>query len=385
VSLTGSWVQTAALTWVAYEWTGQNRFTALVAAAQVVPMLFLSVWGGALADRWPRRALIFGTQFLLLALAGLLGGLVLLGLATPAALLAIALLIGVVNAVDTPARLAFVIDMVGRDDLANAVALNSLLFNVARAVGPALSALLLPWLGAGPCFLINGLTFVAVLAALVGMRLPPRSVPTDSQHDRRSLLAGFRHLAQHGQLVLLLVLAAAMAFFGWPVLSLLPDVSVRRLDTGNAGYSWLLSATGLGALLGALTVASFGSVRWRFGLLASGVVLAAVGLGGLAAARGLALAVGCCVLLGGGLILFFPTGQAAMQLGSSDDNRGRIMGIWLMVLAGAQPLGHLIAGQVADVWGVATVLGLQSVGITVAALAIMALACAGRLLAKAGK
>ncbi len=376
VSLTGSWVQAAALTWVAYELTGQNRFTALVAAAQVVPTLLLGVWGGGLADRLPRRALIFGTQTALLALAGLLGALVLMGLATPAALLGIAALIGVVNAVDTPTRLAFVIDMVGRDDLANAIALNSLLFNVARAVGPAVSAGLLPWLGAGPCFLLNGLTFVAVLVALAHMRLPARATPLVQRHEAHSLREGFRHLARQRPLLLLLLLAGAMAFFGWPVLSLLPDVSVKRLGAGNAGYSWMLSAVGLGALLGALAVASLSSPRWRFPLLGAGVVLGAAGLGGLSLARELPLAVGCCVLMGGGLILFFATGQAAMQLGSDDHNRGRIMGIWLMVLSGAHPLGHLSAGQVADTWGVAPVLGLQAAGIAVAGACVLLLALA---------
>jgi predicted MFS family arabinose efflux permease len=380
VSLTGSWVQTAALTWVTYELTGQNRWTALVAAAQVVPTLLLGAWGGSLADRCPRRGLILATQSLLLALAGLLGALVLLGPATPAALLAVALAIGVVNAVDTPARLAFVIDMVGRDDLANAVALNSLQFNVARAVGPAAGAVLLEAVGAGPCFLLNGLSFLAVLAALACMRLPPRPAVRGgtSGPARGSLLEGFRHLARRRGLVLLLGLAGALTFFGWPVLSLLPDVSVKRLGAGNAGYSWMLSAVGLGALLGALTVASFGTGRGRLPLLAAGVVLAAAGLGGLSVVRSLPPALGCCALVGGGLILFFATGQAAMQLGSDDHNRGRILGIWLMVLSGAHPLGQLSAGAVADAWGVARVLALQGLGVALAAACVSALALAGR-------
>ena len=188
-------MQTAALTWLAYRLTAGSSLPARVTAAQVVPTLLLGVWGGGLADRLPRRSLIFLAQAGLLLLALLLAGMVAFGLATPLALLAASLLIGVVNAIDTPARLAFVIDMVGRDDLMNAVALNSLLFNVARAVGPALGMLALPWVGLAGCFLLNGLTFLAVLAALAAMRLP-RPGRRAGRAKRGSLASGFRHLAR---------------------------------------------------------------------------------------------------------------------------------------------------------------------------------------------
>src|ERR1700722_13853286 len=165
ISLTGSWVQSTALTWLAYELTKKNQFTALVSAAQVVPTLLLGVYGGGLADRLPRRPLIFLTQSVFLLLALVLSAMAGFHMATGWGLFVVAVLIGVVNAVDTPARLAFVIDMVGREDLVNAVALNSLIFNLARVVGPAIGALLLGYGEAGWCFLANGLTFVAVLVA----------------------------------------------------------------------------------------------------------------------------------------------------------------------------------------------------------------------------
>lgn len=192
ISVTGSWAQSAALTWLAYELTGESLWASLVGAMQVLPTFLLGVWGGSLADRWPKRPLIFLSQATLLLLAILLGSLVLLGQITPWHLLAIATAAGIVNALDLPARLAFVIDLVGRDDLPNAIALNSLLFNAARAVGPALSAVVFAQLGAGQtgqmaagvCFLINGLSFVAVLAALAWMHLPPPPTPTLSSCGR---------------------------------------------------------------------------------------------------------------------------------------------------------------------------------------------------------
>jgi MFS family permease len=320
-------------------------------------------------------------------LALLLSGLVLSGAATPWRLLAVACACGLVNAVDLPARLAFVIDMVGRDDLVNAVALNSMLFNAARLIGPAAGAVLLPWLGPGLCFLFNGLSFVAVLAALAAMRLPPAGraggvspllavgraggVSPLLAERGTSLWAGFAYLARRPELLLLLALSAAMSFFGWPVQSLLPAVAREQLGCGTEGYAALLSAVGAGALVAALAVAAFGTRVRRGWFLGLGVALSASGLGGLALAERLPAALALCTLAGAGLILFFATSQAIMQLGSADHNRGRVMGIWSMLLSGAHPLGHLTAGLAADRWGVPPVLGSEALGIAAAAAAVL--------------
>lgn len=378
VSLTGSWVQTAALMWLAYDLTSQSRWPALVSAAQVLPTLLLGVWGGGLADRLPRRPLIFAAQTGLLILAVALAGIVALGQATPEVLLLLSLGVGVVHAIDTPARLAFVIDLVGRDDLMNAVALNSLVFNVARAVGPALGGVLLPAFGPAACFLVNALTFAAVLGALAAMHLPPHA-PRVVPEGAAAPAGGFRHLARRRDLLLLIGLAGAMAFFGWPLLSLLPAVADRQLNAGNAGYSWMLSAIGSGALVGALLVASYGTPARRRRFLVSGVLTGVLSLLGLALARSLPLAVACCALSGCGLILFFATGQATLQLGADEHNRGRIMGIWLMVLSGAQPAGNLAGGLLADRFGVAPVLAGGAAGIALAALLTLLLALPGSL------
>jgi MFS family permease len=358
VSVTGSWAQSAALTWLAYELTHGSIWPSLVGAMQVLPTFVLGAWGGSLADRWPKRGLIFLSQATLLLLAVLLGGLVLVGQVTPWHLLAIATAAGLVNALDLPARLAFVIDLVGRDDLTNAIALNSLLFNTARVVGPALSAVVFAQLSdgrtgqtaAGVCFLINGLSFVAVLAALAWMDLPPAHREEGRIREGGSLWAGFRYLGQHPRLILLLVLSAMMSLFGWPILSLLPAVSDQCLKESTSGYAWMLSAIGGGAGFASLLVASFQTTRRARWFLVAGVILASASLLGLALARSLPLAVACCAFLGCGLILFFPTSQSIMQLSSADHVRGRVMGIWSMALSAAFPLGHLLAGHAADCW-----------------------------------
>lgn len=401
--------------WLAYELTHENRWPALVGAMQVLPTAILGAWGGSLADRWPKRALIFLTQASLLLLALLLGSLVLLGQITPWHLLAVAAVAGLVNAIDLPARLAFVIDMVGREDLPNAIALNSMLFNLARMLGPIISGILFSRLGrgefgqtaAGVCFLLNGLSFVAVLAALAWMELPPSqrlragsvsdSMSSVAHASGSDLWAGFRYLARHPRLILLLALSGAVSLFGWPILVLLPAVADQRLRGSSEAYAWMLSAIGGGAGFASLVVASLNSARLRRWLLAAGVALASASLIGLSVARSLPLAVGCCAFLGCGLILFFPTSQSIMQLGSADQVRGRVMGIWSMVLSAAFPMGHLLAGHAADCWlnggpvhdalgqwlaigpgessGLPVVLALMGLGIAVASVLVFLLLC----------
>ncbi len=358
VSVTGSWAQSAALTWLAYDLTKELSWPARVGAMQVLPTFLLGAWGGSLADRWPKRPLIFVAQAMLLFLALLLGTLVLFGQATPWLLLTVAAAAGIVNAIDLPARLSFVIDLVGREDLPNAIALNSMLFNLARMLGPIVSGVLFAVAGGGRtgqnaaavCFLLNGLSFVGVLFALAWMDLPPALVGRAHAKGRDSLGEGFRYVGRHPRLMLLFLLSGAMSFFGWPILSLLPAVADQRLRGSADCYAWLLSAIGGGAGIASLLVASFGSRLPRRWFLAAGVTLASSSLLVLASARSLPLAMTCCAFLGCGLILFFPTSQAIVQLNSADRMRGRVMGIWSMVLSGAYPLGHLLAGHAADRW-----------------------------------
>jgi MFS family permease len=374
VSVTGSWVQTTALTWLSYELTGESTWPAWISAAGVLPTFVLGAWGGMIADRFPKRWLIFLTQALMLGLALLLALLTYWGKPAPETLLAVSLAAGLVNALDLPARLAFVVDLVGREDLVNAVALNSLLFNSARVVGPALAGFLLildP--SAGMCFLVNALSFAAVLVALAAMDVPgtPRRAASGGW---QTLLSGFVYLAGRRNLVLLLLLSGVLAFLGWPVLSLLPALADNRLGVGHEGYARMLSGIGAGALLAALLVASFGSLQRQHLFLGAGVVLSAASLLGLAVVREQVLAVICCGVLGCGLILFFSTSQSVMQLSAGDYNRGRIMGIFAMVLSGAQPLGNFLAGPAADRWGVAKVLAGQGSVIAGAALVVLCLA-----------
>jgi MFS family permease len=373
VSLIGTWMQTTALNWLAYDLTHESKWPALLMASGILPTFFLGAWGGVLADRRPKRSLIIGTQGAFLVLALLLAVLAGTGVVDPWQLLAITTCVGLVQAVDLPARLAFVIDLSGREDLMNAVALNSLLFNVARILGPALAGLILYWYAPWTCFLANALSYFAVLYALVQIDVPGSSPVAVSRKERPSLRSSFGYLARHRELAFLFLLSGTTSFCGWPSQALLPALVKVDLQTNEAaGYSWLLSGTGLGAMAAAWVVATFGSVERRGLLIGIGVAVVSTALLGLSLVGSLLPAIGGCALIGFGLILFLATTQSVIQLGADEHNRGQIMGIWAMMQSGALPLGNLLAGPAADYLGVPLVLRIQGIACGVAALGLTA-------------
>jgi MFS family permease len=360
VSLVGTWMQNTALSWLAYELTGKSKWPAFITAAQILPTFLLGPWGGALADRWPKRPLIFWMQSAFLVLALLLAWLVLHGAVRPWQLLVVTVATGLVTAIDLPARLSFVMDMVGREDLTNAVALNSLLFNSARAFGSLMAGWLMIELGAGECFLVNAVSYLAVLLALSkmdisGMPPRPRAGSVSPRSPGHALFEGFRYLAARRDLVFLILLAGSTAFWGWPFLALLPALAVQ-FGHGAQGTAWLFSGVGVGALAAALTVATFGSLNRSWTFIAAGVVLVTTALLGLSFSRHILSAVFFSGLIGFGLILFLATSQSVFQLSSEEHNRGRVMAIWAMVLSAAVPLGNFLAGPAADEWGLSPVL-----------------------------
>ncbi len=387
VSFTGSWMQNAALMWFVFDRTGNPLWPPLLLVAQVGPTLVLGTWGGSLADRTPKRRLILRTQTAFLLNAGVLTALVGVGAAVPGAILALQLLNGVIQAVDLPARLAFVPDLVPRDDLINAVALNSLLFNSARAVGPAITGQLFfvaQWLvqsdsapgwevvslGAVLCFGANAVSYAAVLAALARIRTPGVRPP---QSDPGSALDGWRAVRASPMLTALLLLTGGVCVCGWPAVSLFPAYTRLVLHLAETEYSQLVSGLGAGALGGALATAAFGTASRRGAFFTLGTAGVAAGLGGLAVAGTLTVATGAAACLGFGMILFLSTGQSTMQLSATDASRGRVMALWAMTLSASAPVGHLLAGVSAAAVGVTTVFAGMAAGATVVAAAALGL------------
>jgi predicted MFS family arabinose efflux permease len=371
LSLIGSWTQITALVWLAHDQTHEAKWPAFLFAVQIGPTFLLGPWGGALADRVPMRALIVRTQSAFLTCALILLGLYLSGQLTVGAMLAVMFAHGIVQAIDLPARLAFVPGLVAREDLSNAVALNSVLFNVARAAGPFVADVLMTLAGVQWCFVFNALSYGAIIGALLLIDEPAAKPAVRAPGGE---VGGFRVIARRPGLRTVFALASLAAVGGWPLLALLPSFASRALGLGDkaqGGYGTMLSAVGVGALGAALTAASVGNEVRRKVLLLGGLVAVATALTGLTFTRWLPAAAGFCVLFGFGMILFFATGQTLVQLGTADADRGKVMGVWAMVLSAGVPLGNLVFGPAADLFGVPAVIGVQAGMIGLAAVVLM--------------
>jgi len=354
VSLVGTWLQQAALVWLAYDLTGLSTWTGLVSMATILPTAFLAPFSGWLADLFAKKRIVQLAQTGMLIQAASLAILVWAGQATPERLVLWSLFAGLLQAIDLPTRLSFIKELTGPEDLANAVALNSMQFNLARALGPALAAGLLALVGPACCFALNALSYAAVLAVLWAMRA--RGETMEGTVARGGIWEGARFALNHPPVGRLLVLVSLVALAGWPVLSLLPQVAVQRLAWHEAGYGTLLSAVGVGAVLSSLLVArrGFSASPWVY--LRTGIVIAALGELVLAHAP-----VGWCgmagaFLLGMGLILFIPTAQGVVQMAAVDGVRGRVMALWTMGMSLATPIGNAVTGPLADRYGVSMVL-----------------------------
>ncbi len=389
VSLTGSWMQSAALMWLTYEQTRDPLWPPLMLVAQVGPTLVLGTWGGALADRFPRRRLILCTQMAYLVNAAVLTALVASNFAGPWLLFAVQVANGVIQSVDLPARLAYVPSLVPRAALANAVALNSMIFNAARAVGPAaagglfwlaeyvVGTGLLPHsppvtLGAVWCFTLNGLSFLVVIAALQRISVdgaPARAGGADARPGGE-VWAGFRAVRADRRLLLLLAAAGGVSLFAWPALTLFPTYTDKALGHAEKEYAVLVSALGAGALASAFLTATFGSEARRGLFLTVGAAAAAGGLLALSLAGGIVPAAAGAGLLGAGLILHLSTGQSALQLSVADDKRGRVMALWPMMLSASSLVGQLVAGAAAQRLDVRHVMAGMAAGAAVTAAVV---------------
>jgi MFS family permease len=368
VSFTGSWMQSAALLWFVYDRTGSPSWPPLLLSAQVGPTLLLGAYAGAVADRVAKKKYIMITQslFTVVAVAMALGFAA--GQAEPQLVLIAAFVNGLIQAFDVPGRLAYVSDLIPREDLINAVGLNSLLFNAARAVGPALAGCIFLLAGEGNvvlgttiCLALNALSYFGVLLALFLIRAEGQ--PSSDAGARGHWLDGIRYVLDRPKLAGLIVLTGAFSVFAWPTLTLLPAYTRLALFRQEKSYSILLCALGLGALAAALTTATFGNVARRRAFLLLGSTLGAAGLYALALFPAFVPALAACAALGFGLILYLSTGQSTLQLGLPGRVRGRVMALWAVTLSASAPLGHLTFGAAAETFPILQVLQTMAVGV----------------------
>jgi MFS family permease len=365
ISFTGTWMTTTAQGWLVYQLTGSKALLGVVAAAASAPMLFFATWGGWVADRYPKRSVIVMTQICSMILSLTMAVLVWTRVVQPWHIIVLAILGGVTMAFDMPARQSFVIEMTSREDLMNAISLNSSAFNCARIIGPSIAGLLMANVGIAMCFFIDGVSFIPVIAGLLLMRLPKRGSQIESESGPiGQALEGFRYVFQHRRVLTILSLFTVVGIFGWSYSVLMPAFARDVLHLGANGYGLLMAGSGVGALVGALTVASAGHILPTRMMALGGVWIFSAALTLFAFNKNLYLAVLLLALVGFGIVLYFSTSNTVLQSIVPDEMRGRVMGIWALIFGGMIPLGSLEAGILADFIG------------TPATMAIGALICA---------
>src|SRR3989441_10821900 len=347
ISLIGTWMQTTAQLWLVYKLTGSAALLGVFGFASQVPMLFLSSLGGYVGDRYERHRGVIATQTASMMLAFVLAALTLAHLINEWELIAIAFLVGVVNAFDVPIRQAFLVQMVGKEDLPNAIALNSWIFNGARVVGPAIAGFAMAWVGEGWCFFLNGLSFLAVIVALLMMRIDRTEIRPSEGSPLKSIIQGFHFAMRDVPVRSALLLLSVLSLFGLQYSVFMPIYANEILKGGKRILGLLLSFAGVGAFLGALQFAARthykGLARW----IAATSTTCAIGLIIFSQARTFWLCAGVLLVVG-----FAATSQMAatntlIQNRVPDELRSRVMAVYATMFMGVQPIGALIAGGIA--------------------------------------
>lgn len=368
VSLIGTWMTSTAQGWLVYQLTGSKAMLGIVAAAGTAPMLVFSTLGGWAADHFPKRSVLICTQTSMMILSFIMAGLVFTNVIQPWEIIVLGLFGGVAMAFDMPARQSFVVEIASREDLMNAISLNSAMFNGARIVGPAVAGFLMAQVGIAFCFFIDGVSFLAVLAGLFMMRLPPHVMREGAGGALQQSLEGFRYVWNHTRVLTIFSLFAVVGIFGWSYSVLMPAFARDILNLGEQGYGLLLGASGVGALVGALVTATYGTSISPRKLAFGGVWLFSAMLMIFSFNRNLPIALLCLVGAGFGMMLFFSTSNTSVQMIVPDEMRGRVMGIWTLIFGGMIPFGSLEAGAVAHYFGTAATLSVGAVVCAIAAL-----------------
>jgi len=362
-SLTGTWMQNVAQGWLVYRLTDSPLALGLVGFVGSLPILLFSLFGGVIADRLHKRNLLLATQTAAMLQALILATLTVTGLIQVWQIIVLALLLGTVHAFDTPARQAFVIELVGKEDLMNAIALNSSVFNATRIIGPAIAGVLISLIGEAGAFYINAFSFLATIAALLLMRVEAVN-HSDGETVWRNLIAGLRYIKQTPIVRTLLSLIAVSSLFGMSAVALMPVFAKDILQVGPTGLGFLTAAIGGGALSGALTLASLGNFQRKGLLLSIGNLAFPSMLLLFALSRSFALSLLFLIGGGWGLITQNALTNTLLQTSVPDHLRGRVMSVYALMFLGMMPLGNLQAGVVAEHLGapVAVVLGASVVG-----------------------
>ena len=349
ISLIGTWMQSVAMSWLVYRLTGKPLLLGIVGFTSQIPAFALAPLAGVLADRWNRRRMLVVTQTLMMLQALILAVLVLTGTIAVWHIIALSLAAGLVIAFDLPARQSFVVEMIERkEDLGNAIALNSFLFNGARIIGPSIAGILIAAVGEGLCFLINSVSYLAVIAALLAMAITPRKARPQRKHILHELKEGAVYALGSMPIRNLLLLLGAMTLLATPYATLMPVFAKNVLHGDAHTQGFLLAAAGVGALTGALYLASRPGVLGLGRIIAVAGSIVGVGLVAFSASRIFWISLPMMMVTGFGMMVGMASCNTILQTIVDDDKRGRVMSFYAMAFTGAAPLGSLLAGVLAD-------------------------------------
>jgi MFS family permease len=371
-SLIGTWMQMTAQAWLVLTLTGSSTDLGLIVALQTLPVLLLGPYGGVIADRVDKRRMMIVLQAAMGVQALVLGLLTVTGAVTVWEICVLAALLGLNNAFENPVRQSFMSEMVGAENLRNAVTLNSVLVNVARTIGPAIAGILIATVGVGVCFLVNAASFVAVVTSLLTLDLAALHPSRPTERAAGQLREGLRYIARTPELAVPLVMMAIAGCLTYEFQVTLPVMARSGLHVGAAGFGFMTSAMGVGAVFGGLLVAWRGTLGVRPLTIAAGAFGLAIAFAALAPNLGFELV--ALALVGWGSITFMSTGNATLQMTAEPTMRGRVMSLWFVAFQGSTPIGGPIIGWVMAEAGARAGLGVGAVTcVLVALLGLLAL------------
>ena len=352
VSLIGTWMQRIAMPWLVYHMTGSALLLGVVGFAGQIPTLIISPVAGVFTDRWPRYSVLLVTQIVSLIQAAVLAWLCLTGSIQIWEIVVLSVILGCTNAFDVPSRHSFVIDMVeNKEDLGNAIALNSLMFNGARLIGPSIAGVMLASTSEGVCFLINAISYIFVIISLLMMRLNIEQTHKKAEKIIRELSDGLRYTFGFAPIKHLLILLSISSLMGMSYSVLMPVFAKEVLHGGSNTYGFLMGAAGFGALMGALFLASRKSVVKLGRIVPASAILFGSALLGLSFSRLFPISLVLMVFIGLGMMMQTAASNTILQTITDDDKRGRVMGFYSMSIMGTAPFGSLMAGGLAKVIG----------------------------------
>jgi MFS family permease len=366
ISLSGTWMQMAAQAWLVLTLTGSATTLGLIVALQTLPILLLGPYGGVIADRVDKRRTMIFLQGMMGLQALVLGILTVTGEVKVWQIGALAVLLGVNNAFENPARQSFMLEMVGSEHLRNAVSLNSVLVNLARTIGPAVAGLLIATVGEGVCFLVNAASFIAVIASLLTLNLAAVHPSPPAGRGPGQLREGLRYIRGDRELAIPLLMMALVGTLAYEFQVTLPVMARQGLHVGATGYGFMTAAMGAGAVAGGLLVAAVGRTGLRPLVFAAGAFGAVIMLAALAPT--LPVELGALALVGWASISFMATGNSTLQLGADPSMRGRVMSLWFVAFQGSTPIGGPFVGWVMAWAGARAGLGVGAITCLLVAL-----------------